>query len=103
MSTEKPEPAWRAELRDQLRAALAKAEGFEDLSWLEPHDYQEQTTAVLRVLEGGLKAAEERGRQQALADAAKVLRSEAEDWTGWPEKQAALKYAARLLDGTEAP
>lgn len=63
MSTE--EPAWRAELRRQIRGAISKANGY-DVEWLEPYDYQDETSAVLLLFDSHIQAAEERGRREAL-------------------------------------
>lgn len=59
------EPAWRAELRQQIRAALGNVDGYEQ-EWFEPHDYQEGAAAVLLLLDSHIQAAEQRGREAAL-------------------------------------
>lgn len=67
------EPAWEAALRRDIRDALAKSDGYEP-DWLSPHHYQDETAAILRVFDSHIQAAEERGRREALTEAAGKIR-----------------------------
>lgn len=58
------QPAWKAELRDQVRRACAEAEGFA-YEYLEPHDYQKQAEAAVAVVMPHIEAAFKRGEDAA--------------------------------------
>jgi len=74
MSTE--EPAWKAELRQQITEALARADGHR---WIHITDARravltEAYAAKVDALLPHVQAAEERGRREALRKAAEDLR-----------------------------
>jgi len=96
MSTE--EAAWKAELGARV-ADLFRVKDNALPEWTR----MVRTADALGSLISGLvkphiQAAEERGRREGLRQAALVVRLDAGDWDGWPEKQAAMKYAANLID-----
>ena len=69
MSTE--EPAWKAELKSAVLNAVIDSEQFRGVRWTPTTD------AVLEAIVPHIKAAEERGRQQALREGATRLRARA--------------------------
>jgi hypothetical protein len=108
----KEEPAWKAELREAMdeRFPLVRNAVTRDairefcesqILAAEQRGFQagvNKTGDSVGKLREQLKTAEERGRREALTEAAKAIRSYSKEWVAWPYKVQAMADAADLID-----
>lgn len=90
-----PEIRARAELRQQLAAAIHRYDNEHALSGNDvpsEHHFGE-ADAVLPMLDAAVAAAV----RHALEEAADVLEANAEEWDGWPDKQRVMRKDADWL------
>lgn len=86
------EPPWRAELLEALERAVE-------------HWYHSTDEDLLDVLQPHIKAAEQRGRREALAEAAAKLRKGWSELRGTTSASRVMAFAADLIDpdASESP